>query len=92
MDWVDGTIGAGLVDMVEGESCGGLEGCFDREWEPRTRQHQFQPGALVFLLYNDVLYLWLYSSEEHHVHYLWKVIVRLIERAGRAGRAGLRRG
>jgi hypothetical protein len=50
----------------------------------RTRRRQLQGFGcepLLFLLYNGVLYLWLYSPEEHHVHYLWKVIVRLIGHA-----------
>ena len=79
-----------------GESCGGLEECFGVTTSPdqtaSTPTQGFGCEPLLFLSYNGVLYLWLYSPEEHHVHYLWKVIVRLIGRAGHAGCAGLRRG
>ena len=54
-----------------------------------TPTQGFGCEPLLFLLYNGVLYLWLYSPKEHNVHYLWKVIVHLIGRAGHADRQGV---
>ena len=52
-----------------------------------TPTQGFGCEPLLFLLYNGVLYLWFDSPEEHNVHYLWKIIVHFIGRAGRAGHA-----